>query len=324
MSALLRHGSGSRPDRSGLALKTGVGSAPGTFGELLQGELEDPRRAFLVTLPIEERSVATFHPQDGLNEVIVRPAHKVKSQEVARRILADSRCDAGGLLTIHSRLPEGKGLASSSADLVATARAMASSLDRCFSASDIEEYLRPVEPSDGVMYDEVVAFFHQQVELRARLGHLPPATVVGVDLGGTVDTIQFNRARQSPDAAVRREYQELLDRLEDAITAGDLAAVGEVSTRSAELSCRAPVHQDLEAGRLLCEALGGVGIVTAHSGTMVGTLISGRSGPDIASHAHAVLGCGLSNVSVYHTVAAPESDARAVRGVLPLVSREMS
>lgn len=304
-----------------------MGSAPGTFGELLQGELDDPRRAFLVTLPIEERSVATFHPHDDLDDVVVRPAHKVKSREVARRILADHRCDVGGVLSIHSSLPEGKGLASSSADLVATARAMASSLGRWFSASDIEDCLRPVEPSDGVMYDEVVAFFHQQVELRTRLGYLPPATVVGVDLGGTVDTIQFNRSRQSPSAAVRREYHRLLDRLEDAIAAGDLPAVGEISTRSAELSLRTPVRRDLEPARLLCEALGGVGIVTAHSGTMVGTLISGRADPETAARARAVLGCERSSLSVYRTVAAPDDNAleepdRAVPDVLPLVSRE--
>ncbi|MEU6406693.1 kinase [Streptomyces sp. NPDC046985] len=323
------HSPASPPRSGGPGPGTGVGTAPGTFGELLQGELQDPREAFLVTLPIEERSVATFQPRADLDDVVVRPACKLKSREVARRILADNRRAGGGILSIRSSLPEGKGLASSSADLVATARAVAASLGRRLSASDIEDCLRPVEPSDGVMYDEVVAFFHRRVRLRARFGFLPPATVVGIDLGGTVDTVRFNRVRQSPRAAVRREYQGLLERLQRAVAAGDLAAVGEISTRSAELSLSGcfPAPRDLEPARRLCAALGGVGIVTAHSGTMVGTLIDGRPDPEIAARARAVLGCEDSRLFVYRTVAAPGGDSRrepahAVPNVPPLVSRE--
>src|SRR4029079_11819053 len=96
-------------------------------------------------------------------------------------------------LELESNIPIGKGLASSSADLVATARA----IDDCFKLGMSEEilkmFLRQIEPTDGVMYPGVVSFYHRQVQLREFLGQLPGLTIVSIDEGGEVDTVEFNK-----------------------------------------------------------------------------------------------------------------------------------
>ena len=45
------------------------------------------------------------------------------------------------------------------------------------------------------MYGHVVAFYHRQVRLCRVLPELPPLTIVGIDEGGQVDTVDFNASR---------------------------------------------------------------------------------------------------------------------------------
>ncbi|MBX7266330.1 kinase [Micromonospora sp. Llam7] len=250
---------------------TGVSSAFGTFGELLQGVLPD-QVDFLVTMPIARWATATFE-LIASGGVSVTPAHKVKAARLTAAMLATFAPGAGGQLVLDSTIPEGKGLASSSADLVATARAVANALGVHLPDSGIEDFLREIEPTDGVMYPEVVAFEHRAVRLRARLGMLPPLTVVGIDEGGTVDTVAFNRIPKPFPAQTRAEYASLLEILTTAIAVGDLATVGRVATRSAELNQQLRPKRCLTAMLDICAEAGGVGVVVAHSGTAIGLLL---------------------------------------------------
>ncbi|MFG1954441.1 kinase [Micromonospora sp. NPDC048830] len=252
----------------------GVGQAYGTFGELLQGALPEADGDFLVTMPIARWSTAVFHREPGLPRVTVWPPHKTKARTLAGMIIADRGAGtAGGTLVLRSELPEGKGLASSSADLVAAARAVSGALGIELPADRLEDYLRRIEPTDGVLHPGVVAYHHRAVRIRSTLGSLPPVSVVGVDEGGEVDTVEFNRLPKPFSAADRHEYAGLLDRLTAAVRAGDLAEVGRVSTRSAVKNQRLRPKRLLAAVREVSRELGGLGVICAHSGTTVGVLL---------------------------------------------------
>jgi L-threonine kinase len=179
-----------------------------------------------------------------------------------------------GRLELISQIPEGKGLASSSADLVATARAVASGFGLPLTYRELESFLRAIEPTDGVMYPGVVAFFHRRVELVERLGFLPPLIVLSVDEGGIIDTVEFNRRRRDYTAQERAEYQALLERVKACLGRGDLQGLGEVTTRSAELNQRINPKRHLERMLDICRATEALGVVTAHSGTCLGLLLS--------------------------------------------------
>lgn len=262
-------GPGAEPAARGSA----VGHAFGTFGELLQGALPEPDGHFLVTFPLARWATAAFHPRPDRRDVRVTPGHKGKSRRVAEVVLAALGVPYGGLLEVGGDLPEGKGLASSSADLVATVRAVGAAFGRSFSPAETEAFLRGIEPADGVMYDEIVAFRHREVRLGRRLGVLPPLAVVAHDEGGQVDTVAHNRGSGAIDAADRREYARLLDRLAGGIAAADLAEVGAVATRSAEMNARRREREGFELLRGLCREVDGLGLVLAHSGTMLGVLL---------------------------------------------------
>lgn len=298
---------------------TGVGTAFGTFGELLQGELPEKDGDFLVTLPVARWTMATFRQDPGRGEIVVRPAHKKKALRLARMIVEETRGAAGGVLNVNSVIPEGKGLASSSADLVATARAVANALDTPMPPARIERLLARIEPTDGVLYPAIVAFHHRSVRLRAVLGALPAMTVVGMDEGGAVDTVDFNRIPKPYTTADSYEYARLLERLAQAVPRHDLEEVGRVATRSALMNQAVRHKRSLEPMREICREVGGLGVAVGHSGTTLGILLDTRDPSCTHRATAAAQACAElpGSVTVYRTLTFPGVPAPAVGGLLP-------
>ncbi|WOS66921.1 GHMP family kinase ATP-binding protein [Sinorhizobium fredii] len=248
----------------------------GTFGELLQGQLPvrsvpgDPH--FLVTMPIAVFARAHFMPIAGTRSVSVYPPHKVKAKRLAENLVV-ALSVSGGILLLQSELPEGKGLASSSADLVATARSIASCFKVRVRTSLIEKLMAEIEPSDGVMYPGAVAYRQRSCSLLSFLGQMPPLAIVGIDEGGTVETIDYDHRRGEIPANQREQYHELLERARIAIPQGDTAAVGRIATTSALLHQERVPKEHLNSILKAAEATDALGVIVAHSGTMIGILL---------------------------------------------------
>ncbi|MFB9681066.1 GHMP family kinase ATP-binding protein [Streptosporangium vulgare] len=258
---------------AGRAGGVGRGRAPGTFGELLQGIL-GPGTDFLVTFPVDLYVEAVFEPDPQLDQVIVSPPHKNKARRLATGILSRYGVHTGGWLMLNSALPEGKGMASSTADLVATARAVDSAFRLKLPNRLLKQMMAEIEPSDGVMHPGITAFFHRQVRLHRRMGTLPQLTIAGIDDGESVDTVAFNRSRKPIPAHWAVRYGELLDDLTRAVRDHDLAAVGRVASASARLFQTFNAKPHLAAVEEICRDVGGLGTVVGHSGTCLGILLA--------------------------------------------------
>ncbi|ESX09180.1 hypothetical protein X766_33735 [Mesorhizobium sp. LSJC255A00] len=263
----------------------------GTFGELLQGQLPagsipgDPH--FLVTMPIALFARAHFMPISGTRSVTVYPSQKVKAKRLAENLVVALGA-SGGILLLRSELPEGKGLASSSADLVATARSIACSFNRRIRTSLIEKLMAEIEPSDGVMYPGVVAYQQRTCGLLSFLGQMPPLAIVGIDEGGTFETVDYDRRRGEISASHRAEYHQLLDRARRAIPQGDTATIGRIATASALLHQERVPKEHLNSMLKASEATDALGVIVAHSGTMIGILLD-RMAPDFPPKLRSVL-----------------------------------
>lgn len=259
-------------------VRVGVGTAYGTFGELLQGALPGPGAAdgegrFLVTLPVARWSTARCElcpPETGL---LVSPPGKTKAAALAAALLAELGWPGDASLALRSSIPEGKGLASSSADLVATARAVMAVTGAQVAPARLGELLTAIEPTDGVLHDGIVAFDHRRGRLLRTLGHLPGLQIVAVDQGGAVDTLAFNRGAPGYGAAERRHYARLLSKLCRAVHVGDVVAVGAISTESAALNQSRMPNRNFAGLRRICQTVGGLGLVACHSGTMIGIVL---------------------------------------------------
>lgn len=296
------------PAPPALGCAAGSGTAFGTFGELLQGQLPERDGDFLVTLPVDRWSRAVFRADPDRTEPLVRPGHKTKALRLLRLIAGETGRPVCGELTLSSGIPEGKGLASSSADLVATARAVGRALGIAMPPSRIERFLARIEPTDGVLYPGIVAFRHRAVRLHSVLGSLPTMSVVGVDEGGAVDTVEYNSAPKPFRPSQRREYRRLLERLSGAVRSGDVREVGRIATRSALMNQALRYKWSLEPMREICREVGGLGVVVGHSGTAVGVLLE-NGGPDYGGRvAEAAQACTelAGNATIYRTLGFPD------------------
>ncbi|RVQ48044.1 hypothetical protein [Sinorhizobium meliloti] len=276
-----------------IASEEAQGVCCGTFGELLQGQLPIGSLSgdshFLVTMPIAVFARAHFMPIAGTRSVTVYPPHKVKAKRLAENLLTALGA-SGGILFLKSELPEGKGLASSSADLVATARSIACCFKRSIPTTLIEKLMVEIEPSDGVLYPGVVAYQQRAGRLISFLGQIPPLAIVGVDEGGTVETVDYDQRRGEISANHRTQYQNLLDRTQIAIAQGDTATIGAVATSSALLHQERAPKKHLDSMLKASAETGALGVIVAHSGTMAGILVD-RMAPDFPQKLQSVVDC---------------------------------
>lgn len=258
-------------------IKSGSGRCHGTFGELLQGVLPDHERHFLVTLPITHRSYAHFTPLLKSEQVYVFPSHKEKALRFTQQLLHRYGLKVGGILSLQSELPEGKGCASSSADLIATANAIQAACGFSISPDALGLLMASIEPSDGIMYPGIVSFYHREGVLHQSLGTLPPLTIIGVDEGGEVDTVAFNQQPEVYSWHEQCEYERLLLRIKEAIRDQDLSTIGEIATRSALLHQKRSPKMHLELLLGMQQRHRALGVVVAHSGTYIGLLLDQTS-----------------------------------------------
>ena len=143
--------------------------ANGVFGEFLQGMGSDGQ-LFLITSPVNIYTKVSFTFNPALQKVRVENPGKFKSQKLADRIWEKYQLKTGGVISMQTQFPVGKGLGSSSADLVAVAKALSAAYSLNFVPKDIEEIIRGIEPTDGVMYPGVVSYYYKEVKLNKSLG----------------------------------------------------------------------------------------------------------------------------------------------------------
>ena len=288
-----------------------VGVSFGSFGELLQGALPDEQGDFLVTLPIEKHAVAYFIPSASSDTIEVFPRWKTKSQQLARSLLQRHSRRTGGRLFLASEIPCGKGLSSSSADLVATARAIEAHLGFELPVDELCQSLSEVEPTDGVMFPESVAYLHLKGALLERLGPLPQVEVLSIDEGGQLRTLEYHRKGAAEySAAAQQEFRELLGRLRRGFQRDDLAEIGAVATRSAYINQQFNPKRYLELMHAVCRKTGGAGLITTHSGTCLGILYDRTKAGHVDNRQRAVAEVrAYGRVDVYTTVKPPLKQA---------------
>lgn len=256
--------------------KKGFGSSFGTFGEILQGELIN-REKFLVTLPIDRFAHCTYSITPSDEKLEVEPKGKAKTKKFVMLLLEHLKLPVRGTFRIESDIPIGKGLASSSADLVASARAICDYYQIVIPTPIIEEIMFQVEPSDGVIHDGVVSYFYIDVKLHKKFGNPPPMVILSIDEGGEVDTQKFNLNPKEFLPHEKMRYGQLLAYLETAIVNNDLVSIGKIATESALLNQRFLKKKLLNRIIQVNNCINGLGVITTHSGTCLGILLDKNS-----------------------------------------------
>ena len=272
--------------------------APGVCGELAQGVIEGIH--FLVTCPVDFYSrVKVDIYADGPG--VEAPEDCDKAAAAVRRTLFHLKnAKVRAKLTINNPIPRGKGMASSSADLAAAIAATGLALGEEMSPYQIAQIALSIEPTDGIMIPGVALFDHRAGIIRESLGPPPPMEIVALDLGGTVDTVQFNMVdRFQRWQSVDEQTGEALRLLRRGIEEQDPALVGRGASISAEASQTVLAKPRLAEVKEFAESVGAVGVNVGHSGTIMGVLLDARERRGKSTY-HKALSAFPDAESVYH------------------------
>lgn len=246
----------------------------GTCGELVQGIMDG--KSFLVTCPVDLYSYVKVNVSKKGKGINCCSSSKWKSKKAIEETLKlFNEKNTGINLSIKSEIPFGKGMASSTADIIGCCVATAKLLNKDISEEEISKIAVSIEPSDGTMFKGIVLYEYLKGKIIKYLGMAPKMKILALDLGGTVDTIKFNKNdHKKVRLSHGKEIRKAFELVEQGIKDSDCSLIGKGSTLSAVLNQDILFKPELEKLIVISKEFNLYGICVAHSGTIAGFLIS--------------------------------------------------
>lgn len=242
---------------------------PGSCGELLQGFLGDT--PVLLTCPIDRYSTVRVRP--GKGQLFGGGSKAQTAFLLARKRLQLRAFPYDFYLT--SELPQGKGMASSSADIGAVLAAVQLISKNELSEESIFQLATTIEPTDPVFCQGLTLAAYRSGVIYQQFFAVPPLQILAFENGQPVDTLSFQQQYdlhwQRAGKEICQQFWQAVHSLTEPLTAEKLAAAATISSQlqAALFSKRGllPFWQQAKAG-------GALGINLAHSGSVVGLLFS--------------------------------------------------
>ncbi|MFF8812802.1 GHMP family kinase ATP-binding protein [Streptomyces pactum] len=263
--------------------RTVSGVCHGTLGELYQGPLRagpDPDIA-VVSFPVDLHSWVHFTLGAG-PPAPLPPGEK--SAAAARLFLEHYGLTMPpGRWSTHSELRVGVGMASSTADIVATLRCLFRLFHLRYDPDVVIGVLASIERADSVFLDEFALYLSGRHRVVRRLGADLRFHTAHVTEPGAVDTAAVTGRLLAHYRRHGEEYERCLTDLLKGFASGDAAAVARAATASAALSQSVLPKATFDSLLAHRERFGADGVFVAHTGCLIGYLFPGRLGADLKS-----------------------------------------
>lgn len=244
-------------------------SSPGSCGEFIQGYMDGI--SFMVTCPINRYSYA-MSQFDGPGDRLPKKA----ALAVKKTLNYLGEEDRDIPIRLKSNILPGKGMASSTADISAVAQAVALPCGKRLTAHEIADIALSIEPSDATFFNGIVRFDHRGGTLIQQIGDCPPLKILIYDCGGEIDTVDFNTRADLVDLQKENEkYIKIaLNLFRKGIQNGSIDEIGRASSISAFANQKILYKKQLNRFYKVGMQVGGKGIICAHSGTVLGLIVS--------------------------------------------------
>lgn len=255
---------------------------PGSIGELIQGIWEG--REVLISLTIDRFSEMEADLVDIVDPNSWEDMQKLwKCKRAMELILKEWGLEEISNKIVFRRrhsLPEGKGYASSTADIAALLAALALLVERDLCEEDIARIALKIEPSDGIVFSKMCIFDHLEGTILVRFPVPRYLGVIGVELPGFLDTLSVDRHMMRIQwEKHQKDLSEAFNFAQRGLEENDLSLLGRAATLSswiAQSFLPEPIFEKLIE---ICSSIGGLGVNRAHTGKAFGILFDTRVYP---------------------------------------------
>lgn len=248
------------------------GICPASCGEFVQGFLEEDE--YLSSYPIDIFSVATL--EETKNDVKLGPKKARKAIEIVFDYFNIPIEDTKNIsLTIDSKIPVGKGMASSTADIGSTIKATLSMLDKTLTGEEISKLAVDIEATDSTLIENNVIFNPLTANVKKYLSNIEDTKVVILEPNQILNTKlirqmpQYKKYKLENKDIIKSSF-ELLDK---GLSNNDLRLVGQACIKSSRANENIHKKPFLEEIIEISDMFDCYGVNIAHSGTVVGILM---------------------------------------------------
>ena len=248
------------------------GICPASCGEFVQGIVD--RDEYLCSYAIDLYSTAEI--EEKLNNINIGPSKSRKAIEaVFKKFNIPIEESKNISLKIKSKIPVGKGMASSTADIGATIGATLGLIKKELSNEEIAKLASTIEPTDSIYIEKNNIFNPLNGEVIKYLGNIQDSRVVILEPNRTLNTMRIRKTPNYKKIKIKNKdiTKISFNLLEEGIKNNDLYSIGKASTFSSLANENIHQKEGLEKIIEISKNYGAYGVNVAHSGTVIGILI---------------------------------------------------
>ena len=250
-----------------------VARCPASGGELIQGWILGSEK--LISCPVDWYS--TVEVREGTPLADERPLARAMLNALLARWGYPPAFSQTLRIEIDSTIPLAKGMASSTADIAATAVATAHHLGHSLSESELAAQCVALEPTDSTLFRALTLFDHHHAQTQIACAAAPHFDLLVLESPLQLRTADYHRLPRRAALKVNAGVmQRAWEKVQSACTRNDASLLGEATTLSAVASQTLLPKPAFTALLALVESCGLYGLTVAHSGSVVGLMLDRR------------------------------------------------
>lgn len=247
-----------------------VAQCPASCGELIQGWILGSEK--LVSCPVDWYS--TVEVDYGSPRTDERPLSRAMVDQLLSHWRYPAELSKEIRIDICSTIPVAKGMASSTADIAATAVATAHHLGQTLDEATLARLCVSLEPTDSTLFRQLTLFDHNTAATQIACHTQPQLDLLLLESPATLLTTDYHRLpRLEKLHAHSASLQQAWEKIQQACETNNPRRMGEAATLSAIASQHLLPKPGFDALLALVEECDLYGINVAHSGSVVGLML---------------------------------------------------
>lgn len=245
---------------------------PASCGEMIQGLILGSEK--LISCPINWFS--TVEVKNGKpDQVLERPMMRQALLSALKLLGIPEKYSQELAIRYKSTIPIAKGMASSTADIAATAMATARHFGTTLSELSIAKLCVSLEPTDSTIFNKLTLFDHNKGEIHQQFDWVPDLDILILESPSQLNTADYHRMdRHSQLMQNEATVSDAWQLYQTGMMLKDVSMLGKATTLSAVASQKILPKMHFQKLLELTSEFSLTGLNVAHSGTIIGLLIN--------------------------------------------------